>query len=77
MRFTFSTKQQKHKKELETYKKWHKKFAWVPTRMTETPDVVIWLEFVLRKGDPEKYSPKIVWRWKYVESTFDVLKMDR
>jgi hypothetical protein len=77
MKFSFPTKQQRHEQELETYRKWHKKFAWLPTRMFNDPSVVIWFEFVLRKGEPRQFTPKIVWDWKYVESTFDVLKMGR
>jgi len=77
MKFSLPTKQQKLDRELETYKKWHRKFAWKPTRMTRAPEVVIWLEFMLRRGEARQYSPKVVWHWEYVESTFDVLKMGR
>jgi hypothetical protein len=77
MKFLLRTRQQKHLQDLETYRQWHKKFAWLPTRMTEDEGVVIWFEFVLRKGDPTQFSPKLIWKWKYVESTFDVLKMGK
>lgn len=45
--------------------------------MTHDPEVIVWMEFVLRRGGPRQYTPKIVWDWEYVESTFDVLKMGK
>jgi hypothetical protein len=81
MIFHILTREQKLEKEKAALSMWHKKFAWLPTRMDHDINKVIWLEFILRKGKVCKYihglfGPIIIWEWAYVESTFDVLKMD-
>ncbi len=55
----------------EAEAKWHKKFAFWPTRMTSDKNIVIWFESYLRKrvdrvGDDSD--------WLRVESSFDILR---
>ena len=80
MIFHIQTRAQKLEKKIAALSMWHKKFAWLPTRMDHDINKVVWLEFILRKGRMQTmrgvFSPVIRWKWTYVESTFDVLKMD-
>lgn len=81
MIFYIPTRAQKLEKERDALSMWHKKFTWLPTRMDNDVTKVIWCEFILRKGKACQYirgtfGTKIKWEWRYVESTFDVLKMD-
>jgi hypothetical protein len=75
MRFTILTEEQRLRDRFEKRTKWHKKFAWMPVRMKTDPTIVVWLGFVLRKGNPRDYTPNAKWNWEYVEITFDILKM--
>ena len=75
MRFSIRTKDQKLQEKKLRLRKWHKKFAWLPTRMSNDENVVVFLEFMLRRGIPStSHRGKLVWDWKYAESAFDVLK---
>lgn len=80
MIFHILTRAQKLEKEEAALSMWHKKFAWLPTRMDHDINKVIWLEFILRKGKCRYKSGffglVIVWEWAYVESTFELLKTD-
>jgi hypothetical protein len=78
MKFTILTDADRRAFEMAKYSAWHKKFAWVPVRMSNDPTAVIWFEFYLRKGRVTNYSSKkLQWDWESVESSFDILKMDR
>lgn len=76
MRFQIETKLQRLQRRRDTLIQWHRKFAWFPVRMTNDPTVVVFFEYVLRRGTDTNYSiTNPTWKWEYAESTFDVLKM--
>lgn len=84
MHFDILTKDQKRKRRLDAERVWHRKFAWLPIRMTTPSARVVWLEYCCRKSVPQfhdTYRPKQAgrpeqWKWQYVETEFDILKMN-
>lgn len=63
--------------EIERLSTWHKWFAWRPVRLTHDHHEIRWLGFIYRKGRYNVYGDDgDKWKWKYVETEFDILKYD-
>lgn len=59
----------------KNYSEWHPHFAWLPKKINGE---WIWLERIIRRGRPNMAldkGPKTKWRWEYVNSEFDLIKM--
>lgn len=54
---------------------WHKWFAWRPIRLTSDEHEVRWLEVVYRKGRLRGSEEGDFWKWKYADSSLDILKL--
>ncbi len=74
MKFRILTREQREELREERLRSWHKKFLWLPVRMTEDKNDVRWLEFVYRKGRKSWCDDGHYWSWTYADNTFDILR---
>ncbi len=82
MRFRRKTAKQRNHDKAVHLESWHKKFAWLPIRLTSDNNEIRWLEFVLRKGHAGYKTSKWTGRryiaassWVYADSSLDVLRI--
>jgi hypothetical protein len=78
MKFKKLTKVQKEKERMNRLSKWHRKFIWWPTRLSNDETIIIWLQFALRRGvqwyysdSRGRYRPE---KWQFLESEFDLVR---
>lgn len=75
MRFRMLTEEERESRKRERLSSWHKKFAWLPVRLTHDNNEVRWLQFVHRKGE-FVYGEEDCWyNWSYAENEFDILRL--